>query len=623
MTSKKVLRTTLAAVSVATMTVLATPGVAFGVDGEDGTPASSAVVVADEVGAAGKVADLTGIPATASLTVHKRTPSTADETPEANGTAINSEATKLPGAKPIGGVTFTLYKVDGIDLTKNEGWRQANDLVDAWKNLSDAKKESITELGGKTITKQADAAGTTGDNGDVTIENVPAGLYVVRETIDGATVKIDQQDKPAGSVVKAAPFIVALPMTNPSDRTKWMKNVHVYPKNSTSGVQKEVKDAGTRGLGNTEGNKEESEVTYTIKADVPVGFQKPLSQENQDTADKNARRFRNFQVIDVFHEKVNYNASDVVSLGVLDEKGAVTDLEELTAPEDYAIEVNPSGKTPDGTNANHIDKAVVTLTDKGLAKMADYAIAKRAKNKAEKVVVVWELKAVFDAATTDKTELTNDTYVIPDYPNGSDSPWTPDQEVPPNVPTAKVVSKYGTVEINKFAKDTGDRLNGAKFKLWVCDVDGNKLNLDGTTPANGDTPKSVRVNNVDEWETAGDGEDAGKIKIQGLRLNDWKNDTSEKEAVIPEEDRDYYCLEETEAPEGYEKLPNMIKFQLLTTDSNFKKSLDIKNVPANGGFDLPLTGGKGVFPLIALGGLLVVGSAGYAAAASRRKRAEA
>ena len=70
----------------------------------------------------------------------------------------------------------------------------------------------------------------------------------------------------------------------------------------------------------------------------------------------------------------------------------------------------------------------------------------------------------------------------------------------------------------------------------------------------------------------------------------------------------------------YELLPELLQFQLVQSDPDFKKSLEVLNVPSNSGFKLPLTGGNGIIPIIAVGGLLVAGAGAYAASSARRER---
>lgn len=107
----------------------------------------------------------------------------------------------------LAGVTFTMYKVAGLNETKT---------LDEAKALFDAATE------GKI-------SGTTNADGQVTLETSVPGLYYVVETA-----------KPASVTTTSAPFLVYLPMTSQnvgvysSQGEYWNRNVHVYPKNLTT-----------------------------------------------------------------------------------------------------------------------------------------------------------------------------------------------------------------------------------------------------------------------------------------------------------------------------------------------------------------------------------------------------
>lgn len=82
---------------------------------------------------------------------------------------------------------------------------------------------------------------------------------------------------------------------------------------------------------------------------------------------------------------------------------------------------------------------------------------------------------------------------------------------------------------------------------------------------------------------------------------------------------------ETKSPEGYELQPGPIYFQVLRgsgdVDTVALISQTVTDVPNNGGFNLPLTGGNGVWLILAVGGLLVVMGGGYYYVAKRRETA--
>ncbi|UVJ38777.1 SpaH/EbpB family LPXTG-anchored major pilin [Arthrobacter sp. CJ23] len=194
---------------------------------------------------------------TGSLTIHKyQTPATPTNLPN-NGTALTPA--QLAGLTPMAGVTFTVQKVNNIDLTTNAGWTAAAALTPA-----QAAAQAATP-GSTVIT---DAAGTA------TLGNLPLGLYLVTET-----------GYPAG-VTPASPFLVTLPMTDPVNESNWIYNVNAYPKNAVTGATKTVTDAPAIKLGDN--------VQWTITGDIP-----------------NVNPIDGYRIVDQLDPKLTYTNSTV------------------------------------------------------------------------------------------------------------------------------------------------------------------------------------------------------------------------------------------------------------------------------------------------------------------------
>lgn len=172
--------------------------------------------------------------ARASLTIHKCVQPDQAGTP-ATGAEVPNACT------PLNGVEFTIYKVDGVDLTTSAGWSAIQSL---------SAPETGTTVGSYTSTPISSQ--TTSGLGVASWSNLDLGLYLVRETNTGAPG--------TGVVLGSKPFLVTLPY-NTADA--WNYDVHVYPKNSVAGLTKTVDDsvgrAGYLGKG----------VQWTISADVP------------------------------------------------------------------------------------------------------------------------------------------------------------------------------------------------------------------------------------------------------------------------------------------------------------------------------------------------------------------
>ena len=148
--------------------------------------------------------------------------------------ATGEQVTALPeGASPIGGVVFNYYRVG--DISTNEEQQSAASAVPGDFDLSATPTGSFSE---------------TAANGETTA-TLDRGLYVVQE--DPSTV-------PAG-VTASAPFMLTVPLTNPTDLDSWLDHIYIYPKNSQVEVAKSVDNAAAHAVGDI--------ATWTVTADIP------------------------------------------------------------------------------------------------------------------------------------------------------------------------------------------------------------------------------------------------------------------------------------------------------------------------------------------------------------------
>ncbi|MEC3854076.1 SpaH/EbpB family LPXTG-anchored major pilin [Paenarthrobacter ureafaciens] len=163
--------------------------------------------------------------------------------------------------------------------------------------------------------------------------------------------------------------------------------------------------------------------------------------------------------------------------------------------------------------------------------------------------------------------------------------------------TPPVATKWGEMTLLK-VNENGAALAGASFSIYANEADAKA----GTNPIN--------LNGNTVFTVAAD----GTLTLSGLRYSDWANGA----AVAPgdPEFRTYYLVETT-APAGYELLAEPVAFLINATTTTVGIDMEIKNVPSNSGFELPLTGGVGTNVLYVAGALLVVG-AGLLFVRSRR-----
>ena len=422
--------------------------------------------------------------------------------------------------------------------------------------------EKLAGFNGNVETAKADGVDaavtkTTAGGGLATFSGLPLGAYVVTET---AT--------PAG-YVGAKSFIITVPMTHPTDLNKWVYDVHAYPKNSKAGIEKTVADENTPAIG--------SAISYTIKSDIPA-----------------AEALDFYDVVDQYDKRVELPEADI-ALKIIDGKTGEVALAKDT---DYKL------IAADGTD--------------GKTKFwtAEFTAAGRAKLVANRKDDNTKVQMDLAGTVKDKVEadglFKNKAILLPNAPSNG---WKPNSgEVPPpDYPNSEVVSKFGKVKITKVSSvDATAKLKGAEFEVYQCTPQ--------TTPtANFESVDATLDKKLSPAGTTTYVTDAnGEVTIDGLRNNDWANN-----AAVAEADRGWYCLVETKAPEGFELQTRPIAFQILQSnskaDNEYTLNTTVKDVPKNGGFNLPLTGAAGVGVLIGAGALLVGGSGAIALANKRRK----
>lgn len=183
-----------------------------------------------------------------SITIHKYEYNPAPGATPKQGTGAEGEAAPTD-AKPLGGVTFEIYKVQNEEWLKAYYGGQAAatgqdfSKIDASKYYSkDSATGAITVNGNKIDTVTTATSGT--DIGVAKKDGLDFGLYLVVETSapDKVTSPVD-------------PFLVSVPMTRIADTTTtnkltdWIYDVHVYPKNSTAYGQITIEKKGYTGGG--------------------------------------------------------------------------------------------------------------------------------------------------------------------------------------------------------------------------------------------------------------------------------------------------------------------------------------------------------------------------------------
>lgn len=183
-----------------------------------------------------------------SITIHKFEYNPSSGATSQQGTGAEGEAAP-PGAKPLGGVTFEIYKVQNEEWLKAYYGGQAAATGQDFSNIdasnyysTNSTTGAITVNGSKIDTVTTATSGT--DIGVAKKDGLALGLYLVVET-----------SFPDKVTSPAAPFLVSVPMTRIADTTitnkltDWIYDVHVYPKNSTTYGQVTIEKKGYTGGG--------------------------------------------------------------------------------------------------------------------------------------------------------------------------------------------------------------------------------------------------------------------------------------------------------------------------------------------------------------------------------------
>lgn len=192
---------------------------------------------------------------TGSITIYKYTYNGTESAENRKGTGETTDANKVPSededkATPLSGVTFTAYQVMNAEQLINYYDSVQNNKVATVKISDYVTNNQIIE--DKVVEKDADgkivshSQETQEPDGKAVIGNLKVGLYAVVET-----------KHPAGVTVVTPAFLVSIPMTkqstttNDSQKSEWMYNVTVYPKNQTAAAPITLQKQGKTGGDNT------------------------------------------------------------------------------------------------------------------------------------------------------------------------------------------------------------------------------------------------------------------------------------------------------------------------------------------------------------------------------------
>lgn len=393
--------------------------------------------------------------ATGSINIHKF------EQPAGATDASDGLVRDTAGLTPLKDVTFSVRKVQGLDLSKNAGW------IAATKHTVDAATGRVAGPGGAAVTLGDAQTQVTNGDGDATFADLPLGLYLVQET-----------KAPAG-VTKAAPFLVTVPLTDPTKRSDWLYDIHVYPKNSSVTAEKTVQDASATKVGDT--------VNWTITGKLP----------RTANADGSFAAPTGYRVVDQLDQRLKLAEAQV---SILNGPKIVLDT-------DYTV-----------TDVNNV--VTIDFTAEGLKKLGAAAADTAAR---VQVVLTTTVVSLGDGTIGDGV-IKNQAVVFPNKESFDTKPGEPDGPVV----TPVVESRWGDIVISKVSsKDAAKKLAGAKFQVFMSE---DAAKLAGTAAA-----QPIVINGVDTFETAAD----GLVRISGLHVSDYVDG----KALTEGEYRNYWVAE--------------------------------------------------------------------------------
>ena len=484
----------------------------------------------------------------------------------------HAELADRPG---IPGLTFTAQLIDSVeadgrsyslDLGTNIGWANATQLkldVKTGKWNFEGKPAEIV-LNGNVHSAATGSA--DGPYSPAVMKDLPIGLYFFEET-----------EAPA-DVTRTLPWAMTVPLTHPTERDAWMYDIHVYPKNTTTVINKTVDDLEAAVPGDI--------VTWTITAGFPLianphpAPPQPLSATAPVMSwDEKFLPPERYVIKDDFDPRLVPLKTGAFNVEILGGDGLILDSNDYRVWWDDA----EGGKS-----------LFFSLTELGRAKVA--TVVSWSDSPTE-VKVQLTIKTEVHTLTEGPMRGTIGDGIITNQARLYLDQDTIDKDIP--IKSEEPVTKWGDILIKKVDADYSDYLlQGAEFSIYGSKTDAEN----GTNPLEVNGKRTFTT----DWN--------GTVRISGLRYSDW---TMNEQVKRGEAGWKSYWIVETKAPYGYELLAEPIEVEVDSAQQSVEFATVIKNAPHNTRFELPLTGAGGTW-LFTAGGLLLAG--GGLAIALRKKK---
>lgn len=410
-------------------------------------------------------------PKTTTLTIHKLVADKYNQgvpVDHNGGTLTETQLGKLgTNVKGLAGVKFTIYKIEKAEDFKDikDAKPATKEAMETYVTSNKATLATATELtNGET---QA-----TGADGSVSV-NLPDGNYWVVES--------DRPSRVTSSL--AVPFAITLPLLNQvkvgndEPGTKYMKNVHVYPKNLEKKPEMD-KAFGKLDKNNEEDKKILDKIDSTTYAEMLKNWQAKYGpQVDQYTRDKEKIDAR-------VGSKVPYEVKTSLKAG---QKYTILSWSDvMTSGLKYNKDVTLTYKGTDGTEVTVDLTNAKTETDFGFdIKVDDATVIKKINEALAKGDVEFTLKYT--------ATLTNEAVV--DLPESNNITFTPGEPSHKN-------GKDGVKPTNKKLDVTKNWADGTAptgvlvtYILYEGTTPIASVTLKGTTIQSSSLPKDVTVTN--------------------------------------------------------------------------------------------------------------------------------
>lgn len=452
--------------------------------------------------------------------------------------------------------TETQYKVTNADFLEAIGLDKTKvntNFTQTKLNTAIKAKKTDTIAFVKDNAIDANKKSTAAESGAVKFDNLSLyKLYVFAETDATKAALASDGNKNVNVTKVSVPFLVSLPFTGQDGKT--VKDLKVYPKNSTGedSIDKKIVEGETEKL--TTAANIGDPVNYKVTYSVPV-------TENG---------LESLVITDTMSKGLTFNESS----------DSVTVYNGDTEVKKYSVEKNVDSST---------GEQIITIT------FTPEYCKSLATDSTQKFTIIYTAtlneKAVLgQEGNTNKVQLK--------YTNKGEEEKTispdPDKEVK--------VFTYG-IDLTKQGEG-GAKLSGVKFKL----TDGtNEINVlksgDAYYPSN-DTKASSTVTT----------DDNGEIHIRGLKPGTYKlTETKTKDGYVLL--KDPVVIKITPSTNAEEVAKGVVTAYVGTkevtmTDDNGSATAKVPLTVVNSkGFNLPVTGGRGI-ALFTIAGIAIVAAAG-------------